>query len=620
MLGRTDSRRRMLVVLAVFAILAASLLSRLAWWQVVQHDQLAAAARAQISIHYEQPSRRGTIYDRSGTVVLATSVDRYRLAATPADLTPQRRAMVAESLVDLLGLAGADATTLTDRMNSDRAYVILTRDLDEATAARIRTGTANGSLPGIALEPEPFRVYPLAGGAPGTTLAAKVLGFVNRDGEGQYGIEQHYQGTLAGEPRVVLAERDASNNLVPDTSQVLQPGVTGQDLRLTIDAGLQLSLEQELMAAGVADRAPSVSAVVMDPYTGEVYAEATYPSYDANDYRAVAARDPAAFVDPVVSSVFEPGSVFKMFTALAGFEKNVVTTSTPIRDTGSLALDGGRITIYDSDKRAMGWLPFQDVIAFSRNVGAARVAMSLAGSTRNASAILAGTWEKVGFGRPTGIDLAGEVPGILRDPAVQPWHQVDLANAAFGQGVAVTPIQLATAYSALVNGGRLVQPHVVLAVGSQAEASPESSQVISSDMSKELTDLMYHVVHKVPWYRDKTLVPGYTVGGKTGTAQIWDPKLRGGRGAWKRTYNHTFVGWIGKKNPRLIIAVTIREAKPLAMRQGFLPLAVESYELFRRIATDAVTTLDLSAPVVPRDRAPSSAASPRPSQPSTAYP
>ena len=147
--------------------------------------------------------------------------------------------------------------------------------------------------------------------------------------------------------------------------------------------------------------------------------------------------------------------------------------------------------------------------------------------------------------------MAGEVPGILRDPAVQPWHEVDLANAAFGQGVAVTPIQLATAYSALVNGGRLVQPQVVLGVGNQPEIRPASNQVLSPGMSKEMTDLMYHVVHTVPWYRDKTLVPGYTVGGKTGTAQIWDPKLRGGRGGWKRTYNHTFIGWIGKKTPRL---------------------------------------------------------------------
>src|SRR5207248_5854395 len=137
MLGRTDSRRRLLVVLVAFAIIAASLLSRLAWWQVVQRDQLAAAARAQISLHYEQPSRRGTIYDRSGTVVLATTVDRYRLAATPADLAPTRRAEVADALIALLGLTGDDAASLTARMTSDRAYVVLTRDLDDGTASPI---------------------------------------------------------------------------------------------------------------------------------------------------------------------------------------------------------------------------------------------------------------------------------------------------------------------------------------------------------------------------------------------------------------------------------------------------------------------------------------------------
>ena len=619
MLGRTDSPRRLLAVLAVFVLVSVSLVGRLAWWQVIQHDQLAAAARAQISLRYEQPSRRGTIYDRSGTVVLATTVDRYRLAATPADLAPTRRAEVADALIALLGLTGDDAASLTARMTSDRAYVVLTRDLDDGTASRIRAAMAAKTVQGVALDAEPFRVYPLAGGAPGTTLAAKLLGFVNRDGVGQYGVEQSYQSTLAGQPRVVVAERDASNNLVPDTSQILQPGVTGQDLRLTIDAGLQLSLEQELLAAGVADRAASASAVVMDPYTGEVYGEATYPSYDANDYRAIAAKDPAAFIDPVVSSVYEPGSVFKMFTALAGYENNRVNAQTLIRDTGSLSLDGGRIRIFDSDKRAMGWLPFEDVIAFSRNVGAAKVALKLGKGTGPSSAILADTWEKMGFGSLTGIDLAHEVPGILRDPTIKPWAQVDLANAAFGQGVAVTPIQLATAYSALVNGGVLVKPHVVAGVGDREQATEAGSQVISADMSRQMTDLMYHVVHRVPWYRDKTVISGYRVGGKTGTAQIWDPRLNGGRGGWKSTYNHTFIGWIGKGKPRLVIAVTIREAQPLVIRQGFVPLAVESYELFRRIATDAISTLDLST-LPPTNRPPAAPAASPSSNPSTAYP
>jgi cell division protein FtsI/penicillin-binding protein 2 len=369
--------------------------------------------------------------------------------------------------------------------------------------------------------------------------------------------------------------------------------VPGADLRLTLDAELQLQLEQELLAAGVADRAKSVSGIVMDPATGEIYAQASYPSYDANDYRAVASTAPARFVDPVVSSVYEPGSVFKMFTALAAYEAGTVTPDTRILDSGSLSLDGGIARIYDSDKSAMGWLRFEDVVAYSRNVGAARVALELGRTTRKASAVLQATWQKMGFGQPTGIDLSGEATGIVHDPTVRPWRQVDLANGSFGQGVAVTPIQLATAYAAMVNGGTLVTPHVVLAVGQTEQAPPPRGQVMSGAMSRQLTQLLGYVVHTVPWYRAKTLVPHFVVGGKTGTAQIWDPKARHGLGGWKPIYNYTFVGYIGRDKPQLIISVTIREAQPLHISQGNLPLAVESYELFRRIATDAMGTLDL---------------------------
>jgi cell division protein FtsI/penicillin-binding protein 2 len=294
-----------------------------------------------------------------------------------------------------------------------------------------------------------------------------------------------------------------------------------------------------------------------------------------------------------VSSVYEPGSVFKMFTALSAYEAGTVTPDTRILDSGSLSLDGGQVRIYDSDRVAMGWLRFEDVIAYSRNVGAARVALDLGRTTRKASAVLQATWQKMGFGRATGIDVSGEAPGIVHDPTVRRWSQVDLANGSFGQGVAVTPIQLATAYAAMVNGGTLVTPHVGLAIGQTVEAVAPRGQVMSSAMSKELTRLMGYVVRTVPWYRTKTLVPHYLVGGKTGTAQIWDPAANHGRGAWKPVYNHTFVGYIGHDRPQLIISVTIREAKPLHVSQGNLPLAVESYELFRRIATDAMGTLDL---------------------------
>ncbi|MHB8460806.1 MAG: peptidoglycan D,D-transpeptidase FtsI family protein [Candidatus Limnocylindrales bacterium] len=595
MLGRTDSRRRHLLILLVLAIVATALGARLAWWQVVRGASLAADARAQTTVTIQDPSRRGTIYDRSGTVVLATSVDRYRLIGTPGILSLDARQRTAQAIIALLGLNATDALDLTTKMISDRGYVVLIHGIDEATAQKIRDGLASGALAGLSLESEPTRLYPLAGGSPGSTLGAQILGFVNRDGAGQYGLEEYYQAQLAGQPLIEVAQRDTNGDPVPSTISVQSPGVPGSDIRLSIDAGFQLQLEQELLAAGIADRAISVSGVVMDPTTGQIYGEATYPSYNANDYATIAATDPARFVDPVVSSVYEPGSVFKLFTALAAFTNGTVNPSTKIDDSGSLALDGGTAKVWDSDLRPMGWIPFQDVVAYSRNVGAARVALGLAKTTDQAAAILESTWLKMGFGQPTGIDIAGEVAGIVRDPTISPWRQIDLANGAFGQGVAVTPIQLATAYSAMVNGGTLVTPHVVVSIGGNPVTVRSRGRVMPTAMSNELVALMSHVVHAVPWYRDNTLIPGYVVGGKTGTAQIWDPKADHGRGAWKTTYDYSFIGYVGRDRPQLVIAITIREAQPMVVAQGYLPLRVESYELFRRVATDAMGTLDLSA-------------------------
>ncbi len=592
--GRTDPRLRHLVLLGLFALVATTLFGRLAYWQVLERDRLAGLATAQTELRVEQPSRRGTIYDRSGTVVLATSIERYRLVASPNQLTPDRRAAVAGELVKLLGLEGDAATQLTTRMGSEKSYVVLARDIDGTTAATIRDELADGTLAAVTLESEPVRVHPQTGGAAGTTLAAHLLGFVNRDGVGQYGVEQRYQDVLAGQPQVAIAARDVGGRAISGSEQILDPGTPGLDLRLTIDASLQLAVEQELLAAWVADRAVSVSAVVIDPRTGAIYAEATYPSYDANDYASIAKTDPSRFIDPVISQVYEPGSVFKMLTAIAGLTEGVVTPATKVNDSGTLVLDGGRARVHDADRRPMGWISFEDVIAYSRNVGAARVAIALGKDTRSAAAILHDTWTRLGFGQPTGVDLAGEVGGIVRDPTITGWRQIDLANGAFGQGVAVTPLQLATAYSAMVNGGTLVQPHVVAAVGDRELSPSPRGEVIEPAVARELVGLMRRVVTEVPFYRDRTLVPGYVVGGKTGTAQIWDPKLNGGRGDWKsNVFNFSFVGFIGRQDPQLVVAVQIHEARPTVIRVGYQDMPVFSFELFRRIATDAITMLDL---------------------------
>jgi cell division protein FtsI/penicillin-binding protein 2 len=599
MLGRTDSRRRLLFLLVTFAVVGAALVTRLAYWQVTQRDRLADAALAQTTIRIDSPSRRGDIYDRSGVVVLATTVERERLAGIPSGLKPEQRSDVAAKLNSLLGLQGDDAAALTERMTSDKQYVVLAHGLDAATADRIRAASTAGDIEGVVLEPEPVRVYPHEGGGPGTTLAAQVLGFVNRDGVGQYGVEQYYQDLLNGKPRIIHAQRDISAKAIPDTVVVDDPGTAGVDLRLTIDAGLQLALEQELLAAWAADKAKSVSAVVMDPYTGEILAEASYPSYDANDYRAIASTDPERFIDPVVSSVYEPGSVFKMLTAIAGLETKTVTTITELKDVPKLVLDGGRTHVDDADHKGKGWMKFEDAIAWSRNVVAAKVALGLASTTRQSAAILHEVWTRLGFGSPTGVDLANEVGGIIHDPTIAPWRQIDLANGAFGQGVAVTPLQLATAYAAMMNGGTLVTPHVVSAIGDQKREAVSRGQVIDPALSPTLIGMMNHVVSTVPFYRDRTLIKGYDVGGKTGTAQIWDSTKH----AWKHNlFNYSFIGYIARQPgiPDLVVAVKINEGRPTIARIGQLEMPVMSFELFRRIAYDAITRPG----ILPERRAP----------------
>ena len=591
MLGRTNSRARALLILVAFVVVAGSLGVRLAYWQVARRDELAAMAVKQSSTRIDLPATRGSIYDRTGTVVLATSVSRDRLAAYPKLLTTQQRIADAAQLVAILGLEGDAAAQLTTKVESEREYVVLARDLDPAISDQIRPMIAgdNPELPGILLEPEPVRVYPQPGGGPDTTLAAHILGFVNRDGQGQYGVEQFYQDQLAGMPRVVAAQKDAAGNPVPDTSVVLDPGYPGQDITLTLDATLQVAIEQELLAAWIADRAKRVSAVVMDPYTGEVMAYASYPSYDANDYQAIAATAPQRFVDPIVSTVYEPGSVFKMLTATAAVGRGTVTMKTKVRDTGKLMLDHGTAHVDDADHKAMGVMKFEDGVAYSRNVVAAKVALMLGKTTKASSQILYDTWRRMGFGTSTGIDVANEVPGIVNDPATKSWREIDLANGAFGQGIAVTPIQLAQAYGAMVNGGTLVQPRVVRSIGQEETTPIYKGRVMTTQLSKQLQGLMQHVLKEVDFYRSRTLIPGFEVGGKTGTAQIWDSDKQ----AWKvNKFNYSFVGYIGRHpgHPDLVVAVRIEEGTPTVIRLGHLEMPVMSFELFRRIAHDAIST------------------------------
>ena len=524
MLGRTDSRPRALLLLAVLLVFGAACVARLGYWQLARHDWLVAQARDQVTVRTEVAANRGTIYDRSGTVTLATTVHRDRLVAYPTSLAgekpeaPTHRAEIAATLAGILGLGSDDAAELRRRIDSGKAYVVLARGLTVEQSSAVRAAIGTGLLTHVRLEAEAVRVYPLEGGAPKTTIAAHVLGFANREGDGQYGVEGRWQDALAGAPRIVLAERDASGRPNLEQAVTLKAGSPGVDITLTIDASLQLAVEREVYAAWVADHAKSVSVVVMDPATGEILAEATYPSYDANLYGATAATSTERFLDPVVSAVYEPGSVFKMVTAAAVLEAGVVKRRSGVQDQSILRLDGGKAIVTNADRGSKGRLTFEDAVAWSRNVVMSKVALKLGRTAPAAAKVLHATWAKLGFGTLSGVDVAGEVPGIVRDPARTTWRQIDVANGAFGQGVAVTLLQLATAYSAMVNGGILPNPHVVQRVGAETFGVGDRGRVLTRALSAELVKIMRRVPLAVPFYRDRTLIPGYAVGGKTGTA------------------------------------------------------------------------------------------------------
>jgi cell division protein FtsI/penicillin-binding protein 2 len=608
MYGRTDSKGRLLLLLVVVIAMSGGLALRLAYWQIGQRQVLAAAAAGpDSSLVHSYPSERGTIYDRTGTIVLAQTINRYRIIADPNDMTKADRQHTADALVDYLGLSGDAEKALRDAINGQGYYVPLADNVD----AGLETEIVDDGLAGITFEPQPVRVYPQAGGAPHTSLAAQLLGFVNAAGQGQYGVEQAYDSILAGRARMTEIDPNVSGAAAV---KVLDPGLPGEDIRTTIDAGLQFQVEQEVYAAWVADKAKTVSVVVMDPKTGDILAEASYPSFDGNLYQEVASQDPSRFMDPAISEVYEPGSVFKMFTASAALQSKTTSLTTKINDFGVMRLSDGT-EVADANKTAMGWMAFQDIVAWSRNVGVTQVAFKLGKDVPSASKVLYSTWQTYGIGHKTGVDLAGEVSGLVNDPNKQAWRPIELANASFGQGVAVTPLQILRAYTAMANGGTLLTPRAVLPVSAPTTA-PSGRTVIDSSLSQSLTGLMAHVITAGPSsYGKGTLIPGYTVGGKTGTAQIWDQTLDDGKGGWMpETYNYSFYGYVGRNSPEVMISSVIFSGTATVVRQGVLPLPEESYQLFRRVATDAVASLGIpprsSATPAPSGSAPAASGPP----------
>ena len=515
-----------------------------------ERDRLLEAAPARGEVIRRETAIRGTISDRNGTI-LAVTVTRYRLVKDRV-LPAAAAAAAADALAPALGVA---RPALLEKLGrTDQVYLALSTILPESAEDTVRAAVRAAGVGGIRLEPVAVRYYPQGGGTPGTSLASTLLGFVNGEGVGQYGVEGSYDAQLTGSDLVYTELRSAAGGSVPGSRIVIEAGAPGENVILTIDAALQTRLETIATAAAERNGARTASIAVMDPDTGEILALATAGGYDANDYRQ-AAGDLAVFDNPFTSEVYAPGSVMKSATIVAALEAGIVTANTSILDTAEISLDGGDATVRNANFRGMGMIPVEDVLAYSRNVGTTRIALLLGTSTQERAEAIYQIWAKLGLTAASGSDMVGEAAGLTRDPSVQRWAEIDLSNASFGQGVSVTGLQLLAAYGAMVNGGILLRPRLALSFDGVSTPIVVRGTAMSGSTSSAMVRMLRHVIETN--YRS-ALVPGYVVGGKTGTAQVYDASL----GAFDQSrLDFSLIGYVeDATGRRLAVALNVRDA------------------------------------------------------------
>lgn len=483
---------------------------------------------------------RGWILDRHG-YILALNIFEYDVSAAPNLIeNPQD---VANRLSPLLDMPPGELVSL---LSQEGLYVPLQR-VSKETAKAIEAL----ELTGIYLEPKLRREYPER------ELAAYVIGFVTFEYTGTYGVEGYYDLLLKGivpltewYPELGLSQSEGSPDYVQDKAALdafdqlaLPPG--GPHLILTLDRNIQYLVERELVKAIAKYKAESGTIIVMDPRTGAILAMASYPSYDPNlFYQAKELRS-----NPAISDHYEPGSVFKIITMAVGLKAGAITIQSTFYDPG--VLEFGGCVILNPDRRAHGVVTMTDILAHSLNVDIAHVSTAL-GAERFYAYV-----RDFGFGSTTGVDLYGEIPGVVKMPGSKEWTECDLATNSFGQGISVTPLQMITAVAAVANGGFLMKPYVVERIiddhGVVVIPPTVVRQVISAQTAKQVTDMLVEAVkHGAPL----AIVPGYDIAGKTGTAQI---PIEGGYDP--NSTIASFVGYAPADDPQFIVLVKIDKPK-----------------------------------------------------------
>src|SRR6267378_1311564 len=553
----TISHTRLRVLFAFFTVASLLLSARLAYWQTIGRADLLSRATDQVHSDLVVAAQRGVIRDRSGAI-LATTVELRSLYAIPSQMKDAEgndtRSAVAAALAPILG---ERPEVLRAAFDSGAEWLFIRRRLPEETASKI----AALGLGGLGFEMEPKRLYP--NGAVG----AQVLGFVNDAGLGQYGVEGRYDDALAGTPGRLAVARDPANRELALGLRTAMPAKNGDELWLTIDLAIQNAVERELAAVVEREKAAGGAIVVLDPKDGAILAIASSPTYDPG---RVASADAEALRNRAISWTYEPGSTMKAITVAAALDKGVVTPSTSYEDRGC-AMIGGR-TLCNAGFRSYGQTTVTQILARSQNAGAVFVASKL--GANDLSAYL----NSFGFGQRTGVDLSAETTGIVRPLAE--WYPVDLGTISFGQGLSVTPLQLASAYAAIANGGTLYRPYVVAsrrdADGEHRTAPVAVRRVISEETSATLRTMLTTTVDN--GIANLAALKGYSVAGKTGTAQIPSDDGRYVDDA----YISSFAGFVPAIDPRMVVVVVLE--RPQSKLLG----TVSVMNTFKAIATDGL--------------------------------
>jgi cell division protein FtsI (penicillin-binding protein 3) len=531
------TKARIFVVFVLVFLCFPFLFLRIIQLQLLKKDELSRLASKQHQSIITFIPKRGTIYDGKGNT-LAESTDVDSVYARPPDV--KNPSQTAKKLADILDL---DKEALIKKLKTKRNFIWVKRKVTPKQTARIR----DSGLKGIHFVEESRRFYPQQSHPHSHYLAAHLVGFVGIDSKGLEGIEAKYDATLSGNTARLILGKDAFGREIITEVPIPERQPENYNLYLTIDTNIQYAVEMELKGAVEAQGAKNGMAVVMDPTTGKILAMANYPSFNPNrfwDY------PPETWRNRVVTDMFEPGSIFKVFLASAVLEEKVAKRHDIFFcENGSYMISGKIIR----DVKKHGWLSLEHIIKYSSNIGAAKIAKRVGGE-RFYHYI-----REFGFDRKTGIDLLGEAKGIVRPPKT--WSKVALGNIAFGQGIAVTCIQLITAISAIANGGNLLRPYVVdRIVDSKGNVVRQSHRIIirrvlSEETAEIMTSILRGVV-KEGGTGTRAALPYYEVAGKTGTAQKVDSIVGG---YYEDRFISSFVGFVPSNKPRLVILVVIDE-------------------------------------------------------------